>query len=170
MTTPKSPLPHSAPINRLRRLAAALARVAVAEGCPAELADDAAWFAAAARAYEAGAPNGLTWDQASALRPASNTPDWPTLERRARRDALLRQYVATACADALTPTEAARKTLAAVARVERARTPLRGPDAILAEALEAADRFPRSSRAIRDILEVCPPLQTSIEPGQTRHE
>ncbi len=66
-------------IARLRRLAAALDRI------PA-----ASWFAEAVRAYEEGASSGQSLEAALGLTPGRGGEAWWAAERRARRDALLR--------------------------------------------------------------------------------
>jgi hypothetical protein len=70
------------PIARLRRFVVRLA----ADGDA-----DALWLAAAVRMYEEGAPQGLTLDAALGLVPRPGCRSWWRVERRDRRDILIRE-------------------------------------------------------------------------------
>jgi hypothetical protein len=70
------------PVARLRCLAARFAVEARADGL---------WFAQQLAIYESGAPHGLSFDEVIGLTPSAGCRPWWQVERRARRDALIRE-------------------------------------------------------------------------------
>lgn len=139
-------------INRLRRLAEVLAIVADTDGCAAELASDAAWFAGAVRRYDEGAPAGVDLARAFGMNLSVGGTTWWKAEALDRRNQLIREARETYFAD-LELSDAADQIRQAAARCRRAtRRPQTGPGALLAEAARFMP-IPQSSKMVREILE-----------------
>ncbi len=137
-------------MSRMRRLAAVLADVARTPSCPAELAGDAAWFDASARTYEIEGPGGMDLATAFGLKLKPGESPWWEIERRERRDRVVRQVRAEFFAD-LSVADAARAIIRENARAARQSRPT-GAALLLTEAGRLAS-VPRSIKRVREILD-----------------
>jgi hypothetical protein len=139
----------SAPIDRLRRLAAALGAGEVPD------AGDAAWFVAAIAHYLDDAPAGCSMDDALQLKPATGQAAWWRVEARERRNAAIRELHRTSFSTFGIPRAASEiaRLFHCAQRGGRLQD-LRASE-LVAEALSAGAAVPGPKR-IQSILEISP--------------